>query len=82
MHDAQMEAMRRYQERQQQEQENPDLFEPLPPPLRQLNREQGRHEFNYNQLTQPEGGRRKRRTKRNRKSKRNNKRSRKSKRRY
>jgi len=68
MHDVQMDAMRRQREREQ----NPDLFEPLPPPLR----------LNYNQFTQPEGGRRKRRTKRNRKSKKNNKRNRKSKRRY
>jgi hypothetical protein len=84
MHDIQMEAMRQYRERQQQEQENPGLFEPLPPPIRQLNREIGRPSYNYNELTQPpEGGRRKsKRIKRNRKSKRNNKRSRKSKRRY
>ena len=74
-HDRQMEAQRRFRVRQQ----NPDLFEPMPSPLR-LTRQEGRQ--NYNQLTQPGGGKRKRITKRNRRTKRNHKRSRKSKRRY
>jgi hypothetical protein len=60
MHDEQMATQIRFRE-----QENPDLFEPMPPPLRQLNREQVRYYFNYSQLTQLDGGRRKRITKRN-----------------
>jgi hypothetical protein len=74
-HDRQMETQRRFRERQQ----NPDLFEPMPSPLR-LTRQEGLQ--NYNQLTQPGGRKRKRITKRNRRTKRNHKRSRKSKRRY
>ena len=74
-HDRQMAAERRIRERQQ----NQDLFEPMPRPIR-LSRQEGHQ--NYNQMTQSEGGKRKRRTKRNRRTKKNNKRSRKSKRRY
>jgi hypothetical protein len=74
-HDREMEAQRRFRERQQ----DPDLFEPMPSQLSPA-RQAGRQ--NYNQLTQPGGRKRKRITKRNRRTKRNHKRSRKSKRRY
>lgn len=89
-----MEMARRAQEgrRQQQEQliqeiqdrqDEDSEFLPPPPPLQ---RQVGDQYANYNELHDrlmgQQGGRRKRRTKRNRKSKRSNKRNRKSKRRY